>query len=413
MSLLMGARGVGALLGPLVGGYWAARKESRLRLGILVGFLANAVGYLCSHGPLSWAGDCGRGDLACGGSSSGSSPRPCCRPRRTIVSRPRILGRLRLLVWRCLPSPTWRVRWSTTAERQDRAVMSAWWHLVRPWRGFRAAAVEDSLRPHSLTTVTAEKPSSTVGARAWRPCARARLPERRERETRYARRQTSRGTSKKIAPRAAVDLAHPDIGPSFAKRQVGGVQVGHRPRQSETPPEKITQGGEDFAVDALVGHIVRQQTRTASEDSAFTPFAPDTLSCRAWQAHQHYDSRLLEGGVTAIGWRPQLYDLLPWSHEGHHSPLLGPPGSRSADRNTFLYTRQRDEAADPRGPRHPQRGLVLLLQGRFPQRETRRNRPLSLLRAHDVQRAKKYGPKQFDIQMEANGGNNTPIPRAT
>ena len=46
MSLLMGARGVGALLGPLVGGYWAARKESRLRLGILVGFLANAVGYL-------------------------------------------------------------------------------------------------------------------------------------------------------------------------------------------------------------------------------------------------------------------------------------------------------------------------------------------------------------------------------
>ncbi|HSW48601.1 MAG TPA: MFS transporter [Bryobacteraceae bacterium] len=46
MSLLMGARGVGALLGPLIGGYWAQRMESRLRLGILAGFLANAAGYL-------------------------------------------------------------------------------------------------------------------------------------------------------------------------------------------------------------------------------------------------------------------------------------------------------------------------------------------------------------------------------
>ncbi|MFB3778443.1 MAG: MFS transporter [Bryobacteraceae bacterium] len=46
MSFLMGARGVGALLGPLIGGYWAQHSESRLRTGILIGFLANAAGYL-------------------------------------------------------------------------------------------------------------------------------------------------------------------------------------------------------------------------------------------------------------------------------------------------------------------------------------------------------------------------------
>jgi hypothetical protein len=46
MSMLMGARGVGALLGPLFGGYWAGQKEPRLRTGILFGFLAGAVGYI-------------------------------------------------------------------------------------------------------------------------------------------------------------------------------------------------------------------------------------------------------------------------------------------------------------------------------------------------------------------------------
>ncbi|HYW46132.1 MAG TPA: MFS transporter [Bryobacteraceae bacterium] len=46
MSLLMGARGVGALLGPLVGGRWAGDSHSRLRSGILAGFLIAAAGYL-------------------------------------------------------------------------------------------------------------------------------------------------------------------------------------------------------------------------------------------------------------------------------------------------------------------------------------------------------------------------------
>jgi Transmembrane secretion effector len=46
MSLLMGARGAGALLGPLVSGRWARDKQSRMRAGILVGFLLAAAGYL-------------------------------------------------------------------------------------------------------------------------------------------------------------------------------------------------------------------------------------------------------------------------------------------------------------------------------------------------------------------------------
>jgi hypothetical protein len=46
MSLLMGARGVGALLGPLIAVRWAGERQRRLRAGIAVGFLCAAAGYL-------------------------------------------------------------------------------------------------------------------------------------------------------------------------------------------------------------------------------------------------------------------------------------------------------------------------------------------------------------------------------
>lgn len=45
MSMLMGARGLGALFGPLGAARWAGHQESRLRLGILIGFLAVGLGY--------------------------------------------------------------------------------------------------------------------------------------------------------------------------------------------------------------------------------------------------------------------------------------------------------------------------------------------------------------------------------
>ncbi len=50
MSLLMGARGAGALLGPLAGGRWAQDCQGRMRSGILVGFLLAAAGYVALGG---------------------------------------------------------------------------------------------------------------------------------------------------------------------------------------------------------------------------------------------------------------------------------------------------------------------------------------------------------------------------
>ncbi|MBZ5628604.1 MAG: MFS transporter [Acidobacteriia bacterium] len=44
MGVLIGARGIGALLGPLIGANWAGQRDSRLRRGILFGFIAAACG---------------------------------------------------------------------------------------------------------------------------------------------------------------------------------------------------------------------------------------------------------------------------------------------------------------------------------------------------------------------------------
>jgi MFS family permease len=45
MSILLGGRGVGALVGPLVAARWADRSDQRLRRGILLGYLTISVGY--------------------------------------------------------------------------------------------------------------------------------------------------------------------------------------------------------------------------------------------------------------------------------------------------------------------------------------------------------------------------------
>lgn len=47
MSLLVVARGVGALIGPLLAGQWAGDQRQRLRTGILIGFLVASAGYMC------------------------------------------------------------------------------------------------------------------------------------------------------------------------------------------------------------------------------------------------------------------------------------------------------------------------------------------------------------------------------
>jgi predicted MFS family arabinose efflux permease len=45
MSVLLGGRGLGALVGPLISARWAGRSDRRLQLGILFGYLVTAVGY--------------------------------------------------------------------------------------------------------------------------------------------------------------------------------------------------------------------------------------------------------------------------------------------------------------------------------------------------------------------------------
>jgi predicted MFS family arabinose efflux permease len=45
MSILLGGRGLGAMVGPLVFARWASRSDRRLRLGILLGYLLIALGY--------------------------------------------------------------------------------------------------------------------------------------------------------------------------------------------------------------------------------------------------------------------------------------------------------------------------------------------------------------------------------
>jgi predicted MFS family arabinose efflux permease len=70
MSMLIGSRGVGALIGPLASARWANHRQSRLRLGILFGFLAVGAGYGILSGAGSLATACFWVMLAhCGGST--------------------------------------------------------------------------------------------------------------------------------------------------------------------------------------------------------------------------------------------------------------------------------------------------------------------------------------------------------
>jgi MFS family permease len=53
MSLLMGARGLGALLGPVFAAPWAGLTEKRLRLCILGGYVLQSMGYVSLGGSKS------------------------------------------------------------------------------------------------------------------------------------------------------------------------------------------------------------------------------------------------------------------------------------------------------------------------------------------------------------------------
>jgi predicted MFS family arabinose efflux permease len=69
MSMLMASRGIGAMIGPLITAPWAGHLQSRLRLGILFGFLAEVIGYF-SVGAVHalWSACCWVVLAHCGGS---------------------------------------------------------------------------------------------------------------------------------------------------------------------------------------------------------------------------------------------------------------------------------------------------------------------------------------------------------
>ena len=69
MSLLMGARGVGAFIGPLSASRWAANRGSRMRAGILAGFVTGGLGYIALSRAPNLALACLAVIVAHGGSS--------------------------------------------------------------------------------------------------------------------------------------------------------------------------------------------------------------------------------------------------------------------------------------------------------------------------------------------------------
>lgn len=55
MSLLLGGRGAGALIGPLIATHFAGLNQARLRIGILIGFMLGGIGYgLLGIAPTIW-----------------------------------------------------------------------------------------------------------------------------------------------------------------------------------------------------------------------------------------------------------------------------------------------------------------------------------------------------------------------
>jgi MFS family permease len=59
MSALLGARGLGALIGPILAAPWAQQRMPRLRLGVLLGFFLYGAGYIAlgflQHAPAAYA----------------------------------------------------------------------------------------------------------------------------------------------------------------------------------------------------------------------------------------------------------------------------------------------------------------------------------------------------------------------
>ena len=130
MSLLLGARGIGAVMGPLFSARWAGHSDNRLRLGILLGYLTIGAGYLglgfvaeCLGGvPVDRAGSLWRINRL------GFFHYAVAVQHRRPLPRPRLLRRPRLL----------------HADHRDRRLCL--WIFSRPWSVGASRGLGD--RPH-------------------------------------------------------------------------------------------------------------------------------------------------------------------------------------------------------------------------------------------------------------------------
>jgi predicted MFS family arabinose efflux permease len=124
MSLLLGARGIGAVVGPLLSARLAGRSDTRLRLGILLGYLIIGAGYfgLGISPTYGWLACVSRWPIV-GGQPSGFFPPRCCSSTPMIASAAGSF--LPISAWLCSPSPLalTSVGFFLIGEYQP-----GWWH---------------------------------------------------------------------------------------------------------------------------------------------------------------------------------------------------------------------------------------------------------------------------------------------
>src|ERR1035437_2100565 len=138
MSMLMGARGAGSLLGPLIGARWAGESHSRLRTGILAGFVIAAAGYVCLGTSTSLAiAICAVVAAHAGAPPTGSSPARSSRSTPKTASAAASSAPISASAcWLCPPAVIWPASPSISASpRAPSRLPSAWSCWSPPRRG--------------------------------------------------------------------------------------------------------------------------------------------------------------------------------------------------------------------------------------------------------------------------------------
>ncbi len=129
MSMLMGARGIGAIVGPLIGSWWAGESHARMRTGILAGFVIGAAGTSAWEAPLrSPSPSAPSPPRTPEAPPTGSSPAPSCRLTPRIASA--AASSARISASACSLSPSAAISraspWISACPRAPSPSLSAW-----------------------------------------------------------------------------------------------------------------------------------------------------------------------------------------------------------------------------------------------------------------------------------------------